>query len=50
VWGYDYLCASRTVDVHNQRLRSKLEPDPRHARYLLTVHSIGYKFAAGEEG
>jgi len=48
VWGYDYLGDSRTVDVHVQRLRSKLEPDPRHPRYLLTVHGIGYKFAAGE--
>ena len=49
VWGYNYLGDSRTVDVHIQRLRSKLEPDPRHPRYLLTVHGIGYKFAAGEE-
>ena len=49
VWGYDYLGDSRTVDVHVQRLRRKLEPDPRHPRYLLTVHGIGYKFAP-EEG
>ena len=49
VWGYDYLGDSRTVDVHVQRLRRKLEPKPRHPRYLLTVHGIGYKFAAGEE-
>ena len=45
VWGYNYLGDSRTVDVHVQRLRGKLEPDPHHPRYLLTVHSIGYKFA-----
>jgi len=49
VWGYEYLGDSRTVDVHIQRLRHKLEPDPRHPRYLLTVHGIGYKFAAREE-
>jgi DNA-binding response OmpR family regulator len=49
VWGYDYLGDSRTVDVHVQRLRRKLEADPRHPRYLLTVHGIGYKFAAGKE-
>jgi len=49
VWGYNYLGDSRTVDVHIQRLRSKLEPDPRHPRYLLTVHGIGYKFAVGED-
>lgn len=47
VWGYDYLGDSRTVDVHIQRLRQKLEEDPRHPRYLLTVRSIGYKFARG---
>ncbi|MFQ6101231.1 MAG: response regulator [Anaerolineae bacterium] len=49
VWGYDYLGDSRTVDVHVQRLRRKLELDSHNPRYLLTVHSIGYKFAAGEE-
>jgi two-component system alkaline phosphatase synthesis response regulator PhoP len=45
VWGYDYLGDSRTVDVHVQRLRRKLEADPHHPRHLLTVRSIGYKFA-----
>jgi two-component system, OmpR family, response regulator RegX3 len=34
------------VDVHVQRLRRKLEDDPHAPQYLLTVHSIGYKFAA----
>lgn len=47
VWGYDYLGDSRTVDVHIQRLRHKLEEDPHHPRYLLTVRSIGYKFIKG---
>jgi two-component system response regulator RegX3 len=46
VWGYDFLGDSRTVDVHVGRLRRKLEEDPHEPRYLLTVHSIGYKFAA----
>jgi len=46
VWGYDYLGESRTVDVHVQRLRHKVEPDPAHPRYLLTVRGVGYKFAA----
>lgn len=48
VWGYNYLGNSRTVDVHIQRLRSKIEPDPSHPRYVLTVHGIGYKFAPDE--
>jgi DNA-binding response OmpR family regulator len=46
VWGYDFAGDSRTVDVHMQRLRRKLEENPRVPRYLLSVHSIGYKFAA----
>lgn len=34
----------RTVDAHIKNVRRKLEPDPRHPRYLLTVHSVGYRF------
>ena len=49
VWGYDYMGESRTVDVHVQRLRHKIEPDPARPRYLLTVRGIGYKFADEEE-
>jgi DNA-binding response OmpR family regulator len=49
VWGYDYVGESRTVDVHVQRLRRKIEPDPANPRYLLTVRGIGYKFAAEED-
>jgi DNA-binding response OmpR family regulator len=49
VWGYDYVGESRTVDVHIQRLRRKIEPDPAHPRYLLTVRGVGYKFAV-EQG
>ncbi len=49
IWGYDYPGESRTVDVHIQRLRRKLEPDPAQPRYLLTVRGVGYKFAAEEE-
>jgi DNA-binding response OmpR family regulator len=47
VWGYDYLGESRTVDVHIQRLRGKIELDPAAPRYLLTVRGVGYKFVAG---
>ena len=48
VWGYDFNGDSRTVDVHVQRLRRKLEEDPHEPGYLLTVHSIGYKFTASK--
>jgi len=49
VWGYDFIGESRTVDVHIQRLRAKIEPDPAQPRYLLTVRGVGYKFAGEEE-
>lgn len=46
VWGEDAYPTNRTVDTHILSLRSKLEPDPSRPRYLLTVHGVGYKFAA----
>ena len=44
VWGYDAMPSTRTVDVHVAELRRKLEPDPHHPRYVVTLHRIGYKF------
>lgn len=44
VWGYDAMPTTRTVDVHVAWLRQKLEPNPRHPQFLLTVHGMGYKF------
>ncbi|MBN1641182.1 MAG: response regulator transcription factor [Anaerolineae bacterium] len=35
----------RTVDVHIKNLRKKVEPDPRHPAYILTVYGAGYRFA-----
>ncbi|MDD9369774.1 MAG: response regulator transcription factor [Acidimicrobiales bacterium] len=35
----------RTVDAHIKNIRRKLEPVPHRPRYLLTVHSVGYRFA-----
>jgi DNA-binding response OmpR family regulator len=46
VWGYDAMPTTRTVDVHVAWLRRKLEPNPRHPQYILTVHGLGYKFVA----
>lgn len=45
VWGYNSLPSTRTIDVHVAWLRQKLEPNPRHPQYILTVHGMGYKFA-----
>jgi two-component system alkaline phosphatase synthesis response regulator PhoP len=46
VWGYSNTPSTRTVDVHVAWLRQKLEPNPRVPQYILTVHGLGYKFAA----
>lgn len=45
VWGTDAFVDERTVDVHIRWLREKIEDDPSHPRYLLTVRGVGYKFA-----
>jgi DNA-binding response OmpR family regulator len=46
VWGYDGdIDSDRTVDVHIRHLRQKLEEDPAHPRWLVTVRGAGYKFA-----
>ncbi len=44
VWGYAAALDTGTVTVHVQRLRSKIEPDPRTPRYLETVWGVGYRF------
>jgi len=44
VWGYDATPTTRTVDVHIAWLRQKLEPNPRHPQFIITVHGLGYKF------
>lgn len=43
VWGYDRCPTTRTVDNHISLLRTKLEDDPSHPRYLITVHGVGYR-------
>ena len=45
VWGYNSMPSTRTVDVHVAWLRQKIEPNPRHPQFILTVHGLGYKFA-----
>jgi DNA-binding response OmpR family regulator len=49
VWGYDFCPITRTVDAHVAKLRSKLEPDPRIPRYILTLHGVGYRFVISSE-
>ncbi|MDA8438134.1 MAG: MtrAB system response regulator MtrA [Propionibacterium sp.] len=46
VWGYRHAADTRLVNVHVQRLRSKVERDPEHPEIVVTVRGIGYR--AGE--
>lgn len=39
VWGYDYLGETRTVDMHIQRLRKKLDLEEK----IKTVYKVGYR-------
>jgi two-component system, OmpR family, alkaline phosphatase synthesis response regulator PhoP len=45
VSGEAYEGYERTIDVHIRNLRAKIEPDPRHPRYVETVYGMGYRFA-----
>lgn len=44
VWGPDFMGDSKTVDVHIRWLREKMETDPSHPEYLMTVRGFGYRF------
>jgi two-component system response regulator MtrA len=43
VWGYQHAADTRLVNVHVQRLRSKVERDPEHPQVVLTVRGVGYR-------
>jgi two-component system response regulator MtrA len=43
VWGYRHAGDTRLVNVHVQRLRSKIEHDPENPEIVVTVRGVGYK-------
>jgi len=43
VWGYRHAADTRLVNVHVQRLRSKIERDPERPDIVVTVRGVGYK-------
>jgi two-component system OmpR family response regulator len=49
VWGFGHSGYSHTVNSHINRLRAKMEPDPTHPRYIVTVRGVGYRFSGGVE-
>jgi len=44
VWGYHVDSLTRTVDSHIGSLRVKLEENPKHPEFIVTVAGVGYKF------
>ncbi|AQR76102.1 winged helix-turn-helix domain-containing protein [Paenibacillus larvae] len=43
VWEESYLGLDNTLMVHLRRLREKIEDDPAHPQYLITIRGLGYK-------
>jgi two-component system response regulator MtrA len=43
VWGYQHAADTRLVNVHVQRLRSKIEADAENPELVQTVRGVGYK-------
>lgn len=47
VWGYRHAADTRLVNVHVQRLRSKIERDPDAPEIVMTVRGVGYRAGQG---
>lgn len=47
VWGYRHAADTRLVNVHVQRLRSKIEHDPESPSLVITVRGVGYRAGTG---
>lgn len=43
IWGYDYIGDSATVTVHINRIREKIEDDPKKPQIIETVWGAGYR-------
>jgi DNA-binding response OmpR family regulator len=50
VWGYDGDGGASLIKAHIRHLRQKLEPEPAHPRYILTVPGVGYTFVLADAG
>ncbi|MBE7383792.1 MAG: response regulator transcription factor [Leptolyngbya sp. SIO1E4] len=44
IWGPDFMGDRKTVDVHIRWLREKIEADPSHPQYIVTLRGFGYRF------
>ena len=43
VWGYSFAGNSKTLDVHIQRIRERIELNPKTPKRLITIRGVGYK-------
>jgi DNA-binding response OmpR family regulator len=50
VWGYGHDGYQHTVNSHINRLRAKIEENPRDPKFILTVWGVGYKFSETPPG
>lgn len=46
IWGEETYITHRTIDTHVTSLRRKVEDDPSHPEYILTVRGVGYRLGA----
>ena len=45
LWDGPLVGYENTLMVHIRRLREKIEADPSHPKYLLTVRGLGYRLS-----
>ena len=48
IWGIRYEGTTRTLDQHIAKLRQKIEDNPAQPAYIVTVHTVGYRFCEGD--
>lgn len=48
VWGTGYSAEAHYLHVYIGQLRRKIEPDPAHPRFILTISGVGYRFNSDE--
>jgi two-component system KDP operon response regulator KdpE len=50
VWGYEYRDDTQLLRLYITYLRKKIEPDPRHPKYIFNERGVGYRFMAFANG
>ncbi len=43
IWGYDYESDAATVSVHINRIREKIEKEPKNPKIIDTIWGVGYR-------